>query len=351
MRRLVGVLAVCVGLVGGCLDDNATLPQAPPTPTTPPAPTSYPSVPRTPCGEVPCAHPPEPPEEAPQASGPPVHFAWTRWFLGSGGKDLEWADVGYDLDGFKFAPGGYDHCRPRDGAKVKNVVQDGALGEDNSFGRNGMPILLPLDSDAPAEANDDLANGKNGLLLTLDALGPEADQLGVTGRLHRSTTAPGGSTGVDPWWVASPDTELFGYVRGGVLVLHGTRAFVQLPLLGSRLWLPVRALVVTAKIEGGKLTSGRIAGVLRTEELVSAAEHVGRVAGYCTAGIQGYLDQTAQTADLPLDGNHDPMRDCDATSIGLGFEAAPAKVAGDVDLAVLVPVRCDGSTVEGFGAL
>lgn len=355
LRRLFTLVVIALAACG--VEDATTTPQPVVTDRPPPTP-----VPRTSCIETPCEHPPDPSADAPQAAGPTVHFAWTKWRLGSGGADGEPDELGYDLDGYKFEAGGYPHCKPVQKQNPKLVVEDGPLGQDNSFVRSLATYTLWLDAK---DANAELAGGAgpSGLLLTLDALGPETNQVGLKGRLRRALGdgTPGADITDFSWWAAAPDTELTGYVRDGTLVLRGGRAFIHLPItlsyvsatLKGRYWIPIRSVLVTATVQGGKLTNGRIAGIAKADDLAAAWVHLGQLAGYCKSqpSLIDYLPFLIRLAsDLPLDGQHDPDRPCDAVSIGLGFEAAPSKLAGDMDLPVLVPLQCDGTAVEGFGA-
>lgn len=235
LRRLFSLVVLALAACG--VEDATPAPQPEVADRPPPTP-----VPRTSCSETPCEHPPDPSADAPQAVGPTVHFAWTKWRLGSGGADGEGDELGYDLDGYKFEPGGYPHCKPVRKQNPEYIVEDGPLGQDNSFVEFLATYTLWLDAK---DANAELAGGESpsGLLLTLDALGSETNQVGLKGRLRRALGegTPGADITDFSWWAAAPDTELTGYVS---------------PTLKGRYWIPIRSVLVTATVQGGSSRTG-----------------------------------------------------------------------------------------------
>lgn len=360
-RPFLSFLAALALPLSSCWMDDSS---PPPVEHAPPPARAQPAVPRLPCTETSCSHPAPAPADAPVASGPASVFAVTTWRLVSehapGTAGLDWTEVSYDLDGAKYEVGGVPHCQPVEGSKEKKVVMDGPRGEDNSFARNVLLVLSALDTNFVDQ--DGPATGQASLVLRLDALGQEASQLGLTGRVHRGR-GPDGPGGLVPpgddqsqygWKVAPADTHVEGYVTEGTLVLRGDRIFVPWSCCGKKtaIWLPVHDVLLTAKLTTAALTEGRLVGRIRVRDVLDLFDDVNRRRSLTYCGettLQGAKDQLHQSADLPLKGDHDPKFACDGISFGVGFEAAPSSIGGLGDLPVHLPVRCDGSVADEFG--
>lgn len=287
-----------------------------------------------------------------------VTLAVNKLFLGSGGADKEWADVGYDIDGLIFtSPESPGHCLPVEGAKKKNVVQDGSKGENNSFGKNIMPIILPLASDAPKTINDSITGGSFSVLLRTEKLGTGAKYSGLAAELFAASgthdamgaiVAPTGTDWSNYKWEPFPET-LEGttgegdalhskvkfpkaYLADNVWV-SGSKATVKLNLTISDfdLTLDINQAVVTAKLAADHkgATDGIISGVLNTDQLITGVKSIaGKVSPMLCEGttLQGVLDQVKQASDIGADGKQDAAKTCDGISIGLGFEATTSQI-------------------------
>ncbi len=76
--------------------------------------------------------------------------------------------------------------------------------------------------------------------------------------------------------------------------------------------IPIRhaRVTMTLSADGQYATNGVIAGVASTEDLVAGIEKV------------------AGRTDILVDGSQDPTKQCDAVSIGIGFDAVKVTAAG-----------------------
>jgi hypothetical protein len=125
------------------------------------------------------------------------------------------------------------------------------------------------------------------------------------------------------------------YVRGGVLVAEASSMILKarIPTVNER-WLLLRVFVrdfhLTARItrQGGelKLTEGRIGGRAPTADLFKLATYLGACPG--TVPYEAMKPVVCDARDLPTDPGKDG-RDiaCETISLGVAFEALPARVA------------------------
>ncbi len=310
------------------------------------------------CTPATCKAPPTDPGAGPGDGTGTTVLAMNKLYLGSGGSDKEWADVGYDIDGLQFgSPEAGGHCKPVEGAKKKNVVQDGPKGENNSFGKNIMPIILPLASDAPKTINDSISEGSFTVILRTEKLGAGAKYSGLAAELFAASGAHDAVSGdvVPPadWatykWEPFPET-LEGDSSGEGDALHskvkfpkayladnvwvsGTKATVSLNLTISNfdLTLDINQAVVTAELgaDHKSAKNGIISGVLNADQLIKGVKSIaGKVSSQLCEGttLQGVLDQVKQASDIMTDGTQNPDKTCDGISIGLGFEAAASQI-------------------------
>ena len=87
-------------------------------------------------------------------------------------------------------------------------------------------------------------------------------------------------------------------------------------------------------------TSGRIGGVLNTEEFVAEMKKVGALLNDCDSLLfAGLLTQARQSSDIMADGTQDPTKVCDGISMGLGFEMKEVQI-GDVGPAAPIGATC-----------
>ncbi len=296
------------------------------------------------------SRPPEPPTTGnPGAGTTATILAASKLYLGesdtSGNATTSaWQSFGFNLDGLASTKTGTNHCKLPANTPPSNK-EDGANGVDNSFGRNILPILKSFVSAPSEEVNQAIAEGSFTIMLKMDNLDAEQNQSQVTASLYGGADLGGAPNwdGTDEWPVFpellnggninDPKVKFpNSYVAGGTWV-SGTSGTVDLSVSigGQSLSLIIENAFVTVDITGtgptATGTNGIIAGVIRTTQLVGEIE---KVAGQLTDGqlcpgnptLEGALASIRQASDIMSDGsNGDASKDCDAISIGIGFEA------------------------------
>lgn len=310
--------------------------------------------------------PPPPAMKAPDGTGS-VTFAVSKLYLGDtkpdGTPDLTngWKNFGYDLDNKISTATSTDLCKPRDNNAPKNVYPDGNGGIDNSFGKNILPIILGLASDASAKINESISEGSFTLMLDMEKLGTGADYNPMVTQLYAGANlmAAPKFDGTDQWPVVpellNDKTDItkgskvsfpMSYVTGNTWV-SGSKGNVTLSLSisGFSLALTISNAVITGNVSSDhkKITGGIIAGILNTDQLITELK---KVAGafdpsLCSgATIDSIASQIAQASDILSDGSQDPTKSCDGISIGLGFDAALVKLGTIAPEAMPQPDPC-----------
>jgi hypothetical protein len=318
-----------------------------------------------------CVHPPDPTASAPDGDGTGQIFAIKTLDLGGDPQVTpdHWKDLGYDLDGKKSTPATTDDCKLA--ANTPNHIrEDGKNGIDNSFGRN---ILPALPSEPQNKVNDALTAGDFTILISVDKLGSKTDYVKLPAALYagaalNSTDPDAGPIapkwdGNDQWPVfcellqtcndtgtpqlpTNTSKVLFpnSYVAGGTWVSGAKgEGMLQLSLsvAGYALSLTVHNALITAKL-GTETpvpttgTSGIVAGILKTDEVLSSLQQMaGKLSSsYCSGeSLQSFLDQVQAASDIMVDGTQDPKQSCNGISIGLGFEVGAAKIGKVLDKA------------------
>jgi hypothetical protein len=312
----------------------------------------------------------EPPGPGPMKAGDgatSTTFAISKLYLGNTDPDGTpdptngWKHFGYDLDGKISTATSTDLCKPRNNAPIKNVYPDGTNGVDNSFGKNILPVIIGLSSDAPQKINDGITGGKFTIMLDMAKLGTGADYNPLTTQLFAGGDLGGSPKfdGTDKWPVR-PELLTDGmtvaggskisfptsYVTGNTWV-SGSKGDVTLALSVSSftLNLTIASAVLTMELstDHKHATKGIIAGVLSTDTLISELK---KVAGafdptLCMGPtIDSITAQIAQASDIMHDGSQDPTKQCDGISIGLGFDAEVVQIGDVAPAAVMKPDPC-----------
>ncbi len=267
----------------------------------------------------------------------------------------DWYELGYDIDGKTTTAVSTDVCTQAQDANKKNMA-DGNNGIDNSFGENLVPVLAAIATNPSATETAAIMNGTYTLMIDLKGLdeanlsqtatglhgqvfgavpfnqGPNAQ-----GALPTFTTSDNWpldpafvTTGIaDGGALANPvvSTEVFSsaYIANGTFVGFADEVSIAVAVGGAAMVLPVRHAVITFTNGGTHATSGVLAGVILTTDLVNAfAGSAGNInASFCpgSATFQTLVTTIEQAADIMHDGSNVAGTPCDAVSIGIGFTA------------------------------
>ena len=172
--------------------------------------------------------------------------------------------------------------------------------------------------------------------------------------------------GTDTWVIDSASSlagvSLFrstvGYVRNGVLVARFSRLAPKLRFYangGTLLTNPeMYAVTVVANIsmtgQGGfSITSGRLGATTAPEQILIQLQRAGtcaRDAVFATA-----VDYVCENRDLPANLASPPSAKCEQISIGMSFEAKPAKISSTIE-PTMDAVYCDAGIdpTQGCGS-
>lgn len=319
--------------------------------------------------------PPAGPMKAPDGAASTT-FAISKLYLGNTDPDGKpdpangWKKFGYNLDGIISTQTTPGLCKPRNNANPKNVHTDGTNGIDNSFGKNILPVVIGLSSDAPQKINDGINAGKFTIMLDMQKLGTGGDYNPMTTQLYAGGDLGGMPKfdGTDKWPVrpellndpmditkGSKISFPMSYVTANTWV-SGSKGDVTLALSISSftLNLTIASAVITVVLDPThkKASKGVIAGVLQTDTLISELK---KVAGafdptLCMGPtIDSITAQIAQASDIMHDGSQDPTKTCDGISIGIGFDAQVVQLGAVAPPAMMKPNPCaaDGGTGDG----
>jgi len=320
--------------------------------------------------------PPEPgPEAAGDGSG--AILAIRSLYLGDTdrkGKSstTAWKGYGFNLDGKVSTKDSTDLCKPAAGAKASAVYEDGDGGTDNSFGKNILPIITSLASDASTQINDSINKGSFTIILDIEKMGAGDSYNPLTTKLYAGAKlvddagmeiAPNWD-GNDAWPVVpellnggditnpkvqfassyvvkDPKTSARTWVSGskGDIVLN-------LSVGGFTLSLTIASALIATEVgaDNASATNGVIAGILNTEQLIS---ELAKVAGsfdptLCppSTTFESIAQQIRQASDIMSNGSQDPTKTCDGISIGLGFDMSAVKLGKVADATPMGPDPC-----------
>lgn len=272
-------------------------------------------------------------------------FAVHTLFLGdtdrSGTKSKDaWKQYGYNLDGLMTSvtdsksPDLAKVCKRVDGADAK-VHHDGEGGIDNAFGSQILPLLETLTPTPSKTISDNIQAGEFTIMFNLKGLtdDPEQTNTGLSGKLlvggKFGDSAPTFSPADDWPYVPDPQVDIPGaYINKGTFVngTGGAQVKLSLSFGGQSLSLTINKAIITFNHNpsGKALEEGTIAGVIRTEELLSGLDSIAGQFGACDEGagaFDGIKDMVRQASDILSDGSQDPAKVCDGISVGIGFTA------------------------------
>jgi hypothetical protein len=294
------------------------------------------------------------------AAGEGIVLAATKLTFGEGNGG-QWKKVGFNLDGLMTTTISTDVCQPNANAMPVVPYPDGDEGIDNSFGKNLLPLILSLYPTWVPDTNSGLQNGIFNVLLKMDCLPPTGDVPVLNTRLFGGTTL--GATpkydGTDKWPVSpellsnpkDPESSTVVFQNSSVIGTTfdgGKNAtfILTIPIKTATMSTSIKLTLygarttMTLAADRKSSTSGRIGGVLNTEEFLAEMKKVGALLGFCDSPLfAGLLTQARQSSDIMADGSQDPTKTCDGISMGLGFEMKEVQV-GDVGPAAPIGATC-----------
>lgn len=318
--------------------------------------------------------PPTKPEAGVPGDGDGAVFAINRLFLGDTDRNGQnsltaWKQFGYNIDHLISDATSDNLCAPVGEGTPASVYPDGNQGIDNSFGRNILPIITSLASNASEEVNDALAEGAFSIIIRVDDLGSGANYVDLPAFLYAGAAMEDVPlwNGTDVWDVMPelldnpsdinsskvqfPDsfTTSDTWVSGS----QGTIS-ISLSLMGYSFALSINKAVITMDLDAARAgaTNGTIAGLVNTSDLVAEIQEVaaGFSEEFCDPEsnvLETASRQIEAASDIMSDGSQSPGAPCDAISIGIGFEASKV-ILGEV--APAAPPAPDPCAEGGGGA-
>jgi hypothetical protein len=297
--------------------------------------------------------PPGPPDGAPNADGSGQAYAVSKLYLGGSRKDgtpdpNAWKDIGYNLDKKISTAESTDLCRPAAGGAKQQVYPDGNDGIDNAFGKILLPVILSLAPDAETSINDSLGEGSFTVILNHTNLGDGANYLNLLSKLYAGQDLgnPPANDGTDVWPVApelpqNPDDIESSkvqfpnsYVNNNVWV-SGSPGTVTLSVAvqGFQLALVITQATISMQLaeDHQSASNGVIAGVLEVEPFLVELQ---KIAGSLSPELcdpnstlfQNVAASIRGASDILTGGLQDPNQECNAISIGIGFDAVPVSL-------------------------
>ncbi len=308
----------------------------------------------------------------------PHNYALHQLFLGDTDRSMNpstaaWQKFGYNLDGKVTTSNSTDVCTLVAGSS-KQVQVDGQGGIDNSFGSQIMPIIQTLDSSASSTLNQAIQQGSFTIMTYVvgfdDKAGNTTTATGLTGVLLAGAKYSQDG-GVPAWdtttnWPVLPDMGLISgctstggcpagtdpitnavvkfngaFQTGGTFVSGAPDPLtLSLSIGGQQLSLNIASAVISFDPMGpGSVTNGTIAGVLDTTQLIAGLMNVaGNISTSLCSGsaFQSIAMQIEQTSDILLDGttvSNKAGSQCNAISIGLGFNSTEIAIPNSMDIA------------------
>jgi hypothetical protein len=326
-----------------------------------------------------CIHPPaKPGGPTVGASAPEHNYAIRQLFLGDTDRSgnpsaTAWESFGYDLDGLVTTAESTDVCTLLPGSS-KQVQVDGNGGIDNAWGSQIIPIWETLDSTYSQTINSDIQSGALTEMTTVFGFDDSAGNTTTATGLHGVELIGGQTAGTPAWtvgthWPILPGDLTCGpscpsgsdpvqlaqmqfpaayqangtFVSGAAIPLQ----FVTLLFSGSYT-VPIHSAVVTFQPSmPGAVTNGTIAGAMLTSEYVSALQQAaGAISTSLCSGsaFESIAMQLEQASDIVLSGetlSNSAGVQCNAISIGLGFDATEIAIPAAADVTAAPPPPVD----------
>lgn len=307
-----------------------------------------------------------PKDDAPQGDGDAtVVFGMNKLFLGDTNRDASpnvqngWKQYGFNLDGYDSTENSTVLCQPRKEGTPATAYPDGDNGIDNSFGKNLMSTIRAAYADASTEVANSLLEGKFTIIVAIDKLGTGANYQGLPWRLYGGDDLKKDAKfdGTDVWPVRpellkDPNDILSStiafddsYVTDQTWV-SGTPASVKLSLSikGTPLTLDIRHAVLSMNLNADRTvgSTGQLGGIIEVDQFLSELRKIaGKLLDTCEGGLLDILEEEVnKAADILSTGEQDPSKECNAVSIGLGFEMVKVQLGEVGEASVAEPDPC-----------
>lgn len=260
------------------------------------------------------------------ASSPVRTFAFRKMFVGETDRAFKpsstaWRSFGENLDGTST-----DSCRA-----AMLPGEDGEGGIDNAFGAKVLPLLMQNGFAIPSlQFSQSIQQGVARPLLVRLAAPTLSVRIGKP-----LSVLPDFFTGDGSWVVSSlvaselsMMTDVAGAMHAGAAA-SASPVLLLLPWGNTVLRLRIRRFAVDASIspDGKALEHGTFAGILDPNELVEAARQAMGAAmpSVCTS-FDAIAASIRAARDILADGTQNLSADCDAISLGMGFEGVAMKL-------------------------
>ncbi|MGZ3454809.1 MAG: hypothetical protein ACXVEF_34725 [Polyangiales bacterium] len=330
------------------------------------------------------ARPPERPtgDKKPSGTGKTLWLAVKHYHLGEQNLDNTYAPDafrywGFDLDhvctSLEDAKANIGTCR-RNADAPQDVLLDGDRCRDNNFGQHVVPLIHAYSADFEARLDEGILAGNNTWILRIDDLDPGADDPYAPAKLYRATSTKGKSV---PKWDGSDVRSILadslvdgvdldkpvndfvgGYVKGNVWVSgEPSKVALVTPVTGDlAIRMVLDGMIMTFEIDAAHTTGGRgmVGGGIPFASFEDFVRPVAAGAGFCPGSplYDGLLKNVQRMPDLVAGAPNlqDTSKDCDALSIGIGFDLAPVQpVTEIVPPTPPTPTKCDDAGVPTDG--
>lgn len=274
-------------------------------------------------------------------------LAVSELYFGEGNSG-EWKAFGYDLDGKASTGNSKDLCMVNAGGDPQVSQPDGDNGNDNSFGKNLLPLVLQLYPSWVNDINLGIDKGNFTAIVKLMCAPESGDAKSFDTKLLSGTTLGKGPVfdGTDVWPIEPGllndpmDPESASVIFKGSSITGETydagkdvRFIISVPVKTAMSSTSIKLTLYSARIKmtfdpGRKAaTAGMIGGVLDTEEFIAELKKVGSLMNLCGNPLfDNLLKQVRQASDIMVDGTQDPTKPCNGISMGLGFDMGAAQI-------------------------
>jgi len=308
-----------------------------------------------PCKDLSLIRPPCPPlsQDATSLPGPLIFASRTIRMGADPDKKDDWRTLGFDQDCMATNSAGQPLSCKRPASA--NLTEDGEGGKDNSFGKNfggQLGTLVKygvLDISPENDGNQRFEAGLNGVLFAIGDFNGTANDPSVTVSFYMSggTMDPATGEHLDAKWdgadiwtidadsVSSNGKALYAddsaYVTDNTLVSNlpnGLLLKVQGASSTMTLQLNEPRIIGTFAPDHKSFSEITLSGVWQVESALSSLDSYAQEKGICPGTFQYTLahEITRTSADIRLDLNPAPAKDCNAISLAMTFSAYQAKL-------------------------